>query len=57
MSEITIRSEIQNHAVADEVSALLAVVRPILSGLLYTLKEDPLCQHRCPVSWFENVYP
>lgn len=40
MSEITIRSEIQNHAIADEVSALIAVIRPILSGLLYTLKED-----------------
>ncbi|WP_227818341.1 hypothetical protein [Nitrogeniibacter aestuarii] len=40
MAEITVRSEVQNHAVADEVSALVAVIRPILLGLLYTLKED-----------------
>lgn len=40
LQEIEIRSEIQNNPVADEVSALIAVVRPILTGLLYTLKED-----------------
>lgn len=51
MSEITIRSEIQNHAVADEVSALLAVVRPILSGLLYTLKEEVVAE----VGSFEDL--
>ena len=40
MEEVAVRSEIQQNSVADEVSALVAVVRPILNGLLYTLKED-----------------
>jgi hypothetical protein len=40
MPEIEIRTEIQNNPVAGEVSALIAVVRPILVGLLYALKED-----------------
>lgn len=38
MPEIEIRSEVQQNPVADEVSALIAVVRPILTGLLYGLK-------------------
>lgn len=40
MPDIEIRAEIQSNPVADEVSALIAVVRPILAGLLYALKED-----------------
>ncbi|MGB3838648.1 MAG: hypothetical protein WA930_06010 [Rhodanobacter sp.] len=40
MSTITVRSETQRNAVANEVSALIAVVRPILEGLLHSLKED-----------------
>lgn len=40
MPEIEIRSEIQQNPVADEVSALIAIVRPILTGLLWSLKED-----------------
>jgi hypothetical protein len=35
-----IRTETQQNAVADEVSALVAVVRPILLGLLASLKGD-----------------
>ena len=35
-----IRSEVQLNAVADEVSAVTAVVRPILTGILYSLKAD-----------------
>jgi hypothetical protein len=35
-----IRAEKQRNAVADEVSALIAVVRPILLGLLASLKTD-----------------
>lgn len=35
-----IRSEQQLNVVADEVSAITAVVRPILSGLLLSLKKD-----------------
>lgn len=35
-----IRSEQQLHEVADEVSAITAVVRPILTGVLYSLKEE-----------------
>lgn len=40
MSTLLIRSEIQRNAVASEVAALIAVVRPILEGLLYSLKAD-----------------
>lgn len=35
-----IRSEQQLHPVADEVSAITAVVRPILGGILFSLKGD-----------------
>ena len=35
-----IRQERQLNAVADEVLALTAVVRPILMGVLYALKDD-----------------
>ncbi len=40
MTQIEIRTEVQNNPVADEVSALIAIVRPILAGLLYALKAD-----------------
>ncbi|MHB8940861.1 MAG: hypothetical protein ACYC7K_05570 [Desulfobacteria bacterium] len=40
MSQISIRTENQINPVEDEVSALVAVVRPILQGLLYALKID-----------------
>lgn len=35
-----IRTETQLNTVADEVSAITAVVRPILTGILYSLKGD-----------------
>ena len=35
---IQLRLEFQENPVADEVSAITAVVRPILEGLLYSLK-------------------
>ena len=37
---IQLRLEFQRNAVADEVSAVTAVVRPILRGLLYSLKKE-----------------
>src|SRR6266511_4391783 len=40
LSWMDIRAERQQNAVADEVSALVAVVRPILMGLLWALKAD-----------------
>jgi len=40
LSKLSIRSEVQRSAVASEVGALIAVVRPILEGLLYSLKAD-----------------
>jgi hypothetical protein len=40
MPEILIQNEIQEEEVADEVSALIAVVRPILYGLLNALKKE-----------------
>ncbi|MFF8727235.1 hypothetical protein ACF073_12185 [Streptomyces sp. NPDC015171] len=39
-----IRSERQLNAVADEVSAITAVVRPILLGILYSLKADVVAE-------------
>jgi hypothetical protein len=40
LAVMDIRAERQQNAVADEVSALVAVVRPILLGLLWGLKAD-----------------
>lgn len=37
---LEIRSEVQQSHVADEVSALIAVVRPILQGILLSLKAE-----------------
>lgn len=39
-----IRAEKQRNPVADEVSALVAVVRPILLGVLFSLKEDVVAE-------------
>jgi hypothetical protein len=39
---VEIRSEVQQSAIADEVSALIAVVRPILQGVLFSLKKEAL---------------
>ncbi len=39
-----IRSEVQLNPVADEVSAITAVVRPILTGILYSLKADVVAE-------------
>jgi hypothetical protein len=39
-TQIDLRKETQQNPVADEVSALIAVVRPILLGLLFSLKAD-----------------
>ncbi|EGD56738.1 hypothetical protein [Gordonia neofelifaecis] len=46
-----IRSEEQLNPVADEVSAITAVVRPILTGVLYALKADVVAE----VGGRENV--
>jgi len=39
-----IQQERQLHPVADEVLALTAVVRPILTGVLYALKADVVAE-------------
>lgn len=39
-----LRLEVQQNPVADEVAAVTAVVRPILEGLLYSLKADVVGQ-------------
>jgi len=39
-----LRLQLQQNAVADEVSAITAVVRPILEGLLYALKGDVVAE-------------
>ena len=44
MTQIQIRIENQLHSVGDEVSALIAVVRPILQGLLYALKQEVVAE-------------
>lgn len=51
MSQIEIRTESQLNAVGDEVSALIAVIRPILQGLLYALKHEVVAE----VGGFNNV--
>src|SRR3954465_8418723 len=38
-TEISVRRERQQNEVADEVSAVVAVVRPILHGTLFALKQ------------------
>ncbi|NNB99806.1 hypothetical protein HI113_38595 [Corallococcus exiguus] len=39
-----LRLEEQQNPVGDEVSALIAVVRPILSGILFSLKQDVVAE-------------
>lgn len=51
MTQISIRMESQLNAVGDEVSALLAVVRPILQGLLFALKKEVVAE----VGGYEDV--
>ncbi len=51
MSQISIRTENQLNPVGDEVSALIAVARPILQGLLFALKQEVVAE----VGGFENV--
>lgn len=46
-----LRLQFQQNQVADEVSAITAVVRPILEGLLYALKGDVVKE----VGGYENV--
>lgn len=46
-----IRSEVQQSAVADEVSALVAVVRPILQGILLSLKHEVVAD----LGGYENI--
>lgn len=42
LQTVEIRSEVQQNIIADEVSALIAVVRPILQGILFSLKQEAL---------------
>src|SRR5262245_26517336 len=46
-----VREERQINAVADEVLALTAVIRPILTGILYALKADVVAE----AGGYENV--
>ncbi len=46
-----IRTQIQQSRVGDEYSAIVAVVRPILEGLLYALKKDVVAE----VNGYPNV--
>ena len=51
MSQINILKENQVNPVADPFSALIAIVKPILTGLLYSLKRDVVNE----VGGYENV--
>lgn len=42
--QLQLRLEWQRNPVADEVSALTAVVRPILQGVLFALKQDVVAE-------------
>jgi hypothetical protein len=44
VATMDLRAQVQRSAVADEVSALAAVLRPILVGLLLGLKEDVVAE-------------
>lgn len=48
---IQLRLELQRNAVADEVSAITAVTRPILSGVLYALKREIVAE----IGGYENI--
>jgi hypothetical protein len=41
---LQLRLQLQRNAVADEVSAITAVARPILEGLLYALRADVVAE-------------
>lgn len=41
---LNLRVETQLNAVGDEVSAIIAVIRPILHGLLQALKQEVVCE-------------
>lgn len=43
-TNIQVREEVQLNAVGDEVSAIVAVIRPILYGLLHALKQDVVAE-------------
>ncbi|MDF9401338.1 hypothetical protein [Vibrio sp. 1180_3] len=51
MSQITINKEYQQNLVGDPYSALIAVIRPILYGLLFSLKQDVVSE----VGGYQNV--
>jgi len=51
LNKIEIRTESQLNPVGDEVSALIAVIRPILQGLLFALKVEVVVE----VGGFDNV--
>ena len=44
MPEMLVHAQRQLNPVSDEVSALTAVVRPILKGVLYSLKQDVVAE-------------
>ena len=46
-----IRREKQLSPVTDEVTSIIAVIRPILQGLLYSLKEEVVMQS----GGYENI--
>ena len=49
--QLQLRLEWQRNRVADEVSALTAVARPILEGVLYALKQDVVSE----LGGYENI--
>lgn len=51
LSSVKILQEVQQSPVADIYSAHIAIVRPILSGLLYSLKQDVVAE----VGGYDNV--
>jgi len=51
MKNMEVRLEQQQNPIADEVSALIAVIRPILEGLLFGLKADVVEE----VGGYQNV--
>lgn len=46
-----LRFQFQQNPVADEVSAITAVIRPILEGVLYALKTDVVAE----IGGYENI--
>lgn len=51
LSSVKILQEVQQSPVADIYSAHIAIIRPILSGLLYSLKQDVVAE----VGGYDNV--